>query len=363
MSKQLFRQAPLLKRSIMQRVMGQHPDENAVIEINNLLAAKPVRQITRREIDQVAQVYKTDVLSQFQLNMEEFYAVYLNHCFEDCTLSEEELQDLQHLRQLLQLDEKAVSNLHAKIGQQVYKTSFEKAVADGRLTAEEKTFLEKLEADLKLPEELAASISREVRGNFMQNYVSSIIADERLSPAEEQELEAIAANLNVTLEMNAQTKRQLQQLKLYWALENAELPVIQPGILLQKSEKCFISIPNVDWHELRTVRHHTSYSSYSTSFRVAKGFYLRSGTYTPRSYNSDEMKLIDSGTVYLTNKRIIFTGAKKNSNIRLDKVLSVRAYADGVEIGKETGKSPLLQLPERADVFCIILERLLRERV
>ncbi|ARS35790.1 hypothetical protein [Pontibacter actiniarum] len=363
MNKQIFNEAPLLKRSFMQRILRQHPEENAVIEINNLLASKQVREINSMEIDRITRTYKIDALHQFRLNMEEFYAVYLNHCFEDCVLSEEELQDLRHLRQLLQLEERTVNFLHSEIGQKVYKSSFERAIADGRLTEEEKEFLNKLEADLKLPEALVNSISKEVRSVFVQSYVSSIIADERLSPEEERELEAIAANLNVTLETDEQTKRQLQQLKLYWALENTELPAIQPDILLQKSERCFISIPGVDWHELRTVRHRTSYSGYSTSFRVAKGFYLRSGSYTPRSYSSDEMKLIDSGTVYLTNKRIIFTGAKKNSNIRLDKILHITPYSDGVEIGKETGKSPLLQLPNRADVFCIILERLLRERV
>ncbi|MBC5994020.1 hypothetical protein [Pontibacter cellulosilyticus] len=362
MSKHLYQTVPLAKRSLLQRLLGQHPEENAVIELNNLLASKQIQKISRQEVGQIAQTYQTDFLRQFQRNMEEFYAVYLNHCLQDNILSQDELQSLKHLRGLLQLDERTVEGLHAKIGEQVYKASFEKAVADGRITPEEKAFLEKLEADLKLPEALAKKISEEVRGTFIQNYVASIIADERLSPSEEQELEAIAANLNVTLEVNEQTKRQLQQLKLYWALENAELPSIQPDILLQKSEKCYISIPGVKWHELRTVRHRTSYSGYSTSFRVAKGFYLRSGSYTPRSYSTDEMKLIDSGTLYLTSKRLIFAGSKKNSIIHLTKILSITPYSDGLEIGKDTGKSPLLQLPNRTDVFSIMLERLLRER-
>ncbi len=74
------------------------------------------------------------------------------------------------------------------------------------------------------------------------------------------------------------------------------------------------------------------------------------------------MKLIDTGTLYLTNKRIIFTGTKKNSNIRIDKVLDFTPYTDGVEIGKDTGKSPTLQMTQNADIFCMILERLLNER-
>jgi len=213
-----------------------------------------------------------------------------------------------------------------------------------------------------LPKELADKISADTRTAFIQNYVNNIISDQRLSPDEEKELDAIAKSLDVDIKLNDETRAQLQKLKLYWALENLELPGVQTQIVLQKSESCFIIIKNVDWHELRSVRQRNSYSGYSTSFRIAKGFYLRSGSYKPAIHTTDELKLIDSGTLYLTNKRIIFTGIKKNSNVRLDKILNITPYSDGLEIDKETGKSPVLILPERADIFCIILERLLRER-
>jgi len=42
--------------------------------------------------------------------------------------------------------------------------------------------------------------------------------------------------------------------------------------------------------------------------------------------------------------------------------LNITTYIDGLEITKETGKSPLLIMPERVDIFCIVLERLLREK-
>jgi hypothetical protein len=145
------------------------------------------------------------------------------------------------------------------------------------------------------------------------------------------------------------------------ALENLELESVHSDINLQKGEECYVIIDSANWHELRSMRQRVGYSGYSTSLKVAKGFYLRSGSYNTRSYSTDEMKLIDTGTLYLTNKRIIFTGSKKNSNIRLNKILNITPYIDAVEIDKETGKSPVLALPDRADVFCIILERLLRE--
>ncbi len=145
-------------------------------------------------------------------------------------------------------------------------------------------------------------------------------------------------------------------------MENLALPVVQPDIVIQKNEVCHIQIKDVNWYELRNVRQSVRYSGYSTNIKIAKGFYLRSGSYSPKSYSQDIMKLIDSGTLYLTSKRFIFMGTKKNTNIRIDKILNFTPFTDGVEIGKETGKCPTLQMKHNADIFCMMLERLLNER-
>jgi len=362
MSNNLFQTIPLSNTSFFQRLFKQLPQENAVIELNNLFASKQVLEITTTDFKDIEERYKISMNKEFKLNLEEFYAVYLNHCLADKVLNDDELKELNHIKHTLNLDDKTIDKLHSKIGEIVYKKSFEEAVADGRLTKDEEDFLNKLETTLRIPKELADKISSETRIAHLENYVTQIVADQRLSPAEEQEMQAIANSLNINVQLNEQTKEQLRKLKLYWALENLDLPIIHSDIAIQKSEVCHLKISNVSWYELRSVRQRVSYSGYSTSFKVAKGFYLRSGSYRPQSYSVDTMKLIDTGTLYLTNKRIIFTGTKKNSNIRIDKILDFTPYTDGVEIGKDTGKSPTLQMTQNADIFCMMLERLLNER-
>jgi hypothetical protein len=362
MNGNLYQQKPLTKPSLFQRLFKQQPQENAVIELNNLLASNELLTISSKNFEEIESRYRLKLNKEFKLNLEEFYAIYLNHCLADKELNEQEVSELNHLKRLLNLDDKTIDKLHSKIGEVVYKKSFQEVVSDGRLTKEEEEFLNKLENTLRLPKELAEKISSETRIAFIENYVAQIVSDQRLSPAEERELQAIASSLNVNVQLKEQTKEQLRKLKLYWALENLDLPIIQPDIIIQKSEVCHFKIPNVNWYELRSVRQRVNHSGYSTSFRVAKGFYLRSGSYRPQSYSVDTMKLIDTGTLYLTNKRIIFTGTKKNSNIRIDKIIDFTPYTDGVEIGKDTGKSPTLQMAQNANIFCMILERLLNER-
>lgn len=360
MNQVVYQNVPFKGRSFFQRLFGQHPEENAVIELNNLLAARPIKEIRVNDIAQIEEQYKISLEKEFSLNLQEFYAVYLNQCLQDKILSDEELDELKHLKKILALDDKIIANIHSKIGGLVYKQSFEKAVSDGRLTKTEEAFLDKLETDLCLPKALTDKISSETRQTFISNYLHTVIQDQRFSPNEEKEIRAISNSLNIELKIDGKTKQILEKLKLYWALDNLELPVVEVDIVLQKNEKCHIRIENVKWYEIRSVRQKTV-SKGPSNFRGAKEFYLNSSSYKSRSYNTGQMKLINTGNVYLTNKRIIFTGNEKNSNIRLEKILNIIPYSDGVEIGKETGKSPILHLLGRSDVFCMILERLLRE--
>ncbi len=357
-----FQTIPLTPQSFLQRIFKQDAVENAIIELNNLLAINAIKEIKQSDIEEIERRYGTSFIKNFRLNLEEFYATYLNYCLIDRTLSDEEISDLKHLKSLFQFEDRTVELLHIKIGEKIYRKSFSEAVSDGRLSSNELAFLEKLEQDLKLPKKLAEKISAEVRTNYFSNYVATATADMRLSPDEEDEMEAIAKSLDINVKVENKTQMQLLQLKKYWALENLDIPSVQNNLALQKGEKCYMNIRNVSWNELRTVRRNIGYSGLSTSFRVAKGVYLTSGSYTARTITSDQMTQLDTGSVYLTNKRLIFSGNRRNITVRLDKVLYITPYKDGVEIEKDSGKTPFLKFTEEIDSFCIIIERLLREK-
>lgn len=215
MNSNLYKTASLVNKIFFQKLFKQIPQENALIELNNLLATRPIKDISKNSITEIEGKYKISLIREFKLNLEEFYTVYLNHCLADRILNEQELEDLSHLKNVLGLDEKTINDLHARLGKNIYKESFQEAIADGRLSKDEQQFLDKLENTLKLPKELANKISAESRKNYIETYVAKIITDQRLSPEEEKELHAIANSLNVTLDINKQTQEQLNKLKLY----------------------------------------------------------------------------------------------------------------------------------------------------
>lgn len=56
----------------------------------------------------------------------------------------------------------------------------------------------------------------------------------------------------------------------------------------------------------------------------------------------EEFRVVDSGDVLITNKRVIYRGSKRNSSVTLDKALSIQCFEGGtLRIEKEKG-SPFI---------------------
>ena len=62
---------------------------------------------------------------------------------------------------------------------------------------------------------------------------------------------------------------------------------------------------------------------------------FRMGSVAARSESRDELRDIDRGTLVLTNKRLIFIGSKRTTNIDLRKIISITAYKDGIASQRE----------------------------
>lgn len=111
------------------------------------------------------------------------------------------------------------------------------------------------------------------------------------------------------------------------------VPITNVPIMLSKDEKCYIRIDGVNLQEERSVRVSTGgYGGFS--FRVAKGVYARTGSFGASSESHLELRLIDTGTLYVTNKRYIFDGSKKNIQGELKKIISIETYSNGIKISR-----------------------------
>jgi len=111
-------------------------------------------------------------------------------------------------------------------------------------------------------------------------------------------------------------------------------PISNPPIILKKNEEASVALSGITLREARAVRH-TRGGYAGPTIRVAKGVSFRMGSVAARSESRDELRDIDKGTLVLTNKRLIFIGSKRTTNIDLRKIISITAYKDGIASQRE----------------------------
>ena len=105
-------------------------------------------------------------------------------------------------------------------------------------------------------------------------------------------------------------------------------------VILKKNERAILVLNGISFFEPRAVRN-TRGSYGGASFRVAKGVTLRTGSFSAKSMSHDELKKVDDGMLTLTNKRMIFTGNKRTTNIDLRKIIAIEPFKDGIASQRE----------------------------
>jgi len=359
---EIYKSKSLKEPTFLQKIFGKVPAENAIVEINNLLFKHQteIEKISIDNIISIANKYKVNLNKKFKESRIELFNIYLKYCLIDEKLEDSEILQLAHLRDILLLNEKDIEKQITIETERIYEIHVKDAVSDGKLEDFEKENLEKLKNDVLISEDVADEIYGKNAKDILQKFINGAISDERLSPEEETQINEISKSLGINLSMEEKTKKELERYKLYWQIENDELPVITSDINIQKSERLHFST-YVKWLEQRRVTKRINYDGPTARIKIAKGIYYRAGSMGVHRVSEDVLQTIDSGKIYLTNKRLIFMGEKGNKTIRLNKILDIKPYTNGIDIQKETGKSPFLEFDDNVDLFSMILVRLMNE--
>jgi hypothetical protein len=276
-------------------------------------------------------------------------------------LEDFEIKSLKHIREILLLNEKDTESQIKLETEKLYEKHVKAAVGDGKLDDDEKNNLERLKKDLLISESVANKIYESSATEILKKFIDGAVSDERLSPNEEQEIAEISKSLGIELTVEDKSKEVLDRYKLYWQIENSELPVIDTDINIQKTEKLHFQT-NVKWLEQRRVTKRVNYGGPTARIKIAKGVYYRVGSVNVQRISEDVWQTIDTGKIYLTNKRLIFMGTKGNKIIAINKILDIEPFRNGIDIQKESGKSPFLEFSNNVDIFSMILVRLMDEQ-
>jgi hypothetical protein len=238
---------------------------------------------------------------------------------------------------------------------QRFKKELLAAVADGKLTGAELAKLDQLAAELGLTN---ADIGR-VRVTAYEAAFRVAKADRRISPEEERELATIKSYLQLPDSAIAKTQTEFTRLRLIWEIQHGNLPEVSAGSVILQKQEIAHWVEAARLIEERVVGRRYEGSSSGMSFRIAKGVTYRVGASRGRLVQEKANVPVSSGDLVLTNKRVVFRGDKKSFNYKLDKLLDVQLYSDGLFLTDTSGKPRVLTFAsdENTDIVGSILTK------
>ncbi len=146
----------------------------------------------------------------------------------------------------------------------------------------------------------------------------------------------VTAIIAIVAVVNAKKRREKRALLVKQAQEFIDgvkqkltLPVVSTDIMLKPGENAVYSSSSV-LYETRAVR---EYRAVHSGVRVAKGVYI--GGTSGRSLSTQQWAKLDTGCLTITNKRVVFVGAKEERAFPLDKVISVDPNLTAIVVSVE----------------------------
>ncbi|MBR4328198.1 MAG: hypothetical protein IKP73_22025 [Bacteroidales bacterium] len=103
---------------------------------------------------------------------------------------------------------------------------------------------------------------------------------------------------------------------------------------LEKGEQIIWKFDLCEYYQEVTTTTYVSKHS-GGSIRIAKGFYMRSGTTTTTPIKETEMKAKANGTLFIGTKNLYFYSTTKTVKIPYKKVVSFTPYSDGLGLQKD----------------------------
>ncbi len=356
-----FRVRALEPPTLLDRLRRRDRMSNVLVEIENRLArASKLQEVTAQEVASIANAYGVDLPRRFGDALLSLYRRHLEHCLRDRSLSAEQVEELAHLKAVLGLDDAGAERIHDEAVGRVYAEAVARAVADRRFDPEERQALEQLREALRLSAPAAARIRADAARAQVERVVEAASVGERLSPDEEAELWTLARSLEVEVHYGERTRRKLERFRLYWQIENGELPSIETPMPLQRGERGYHA-QVVDWLEPRPITRRVRSEERTLRIKLGTGSYWRMGDLGVQRAAGDAMQLGDSGKVFITSKRLLFQGAKEDRPVRLAAVRDFTAYRNGVELELNDAPNVFLEFHRDVDVFAMILGRAIRD--
>ncbi|CAN5650030.1 hypothetical protein BH23CHL2_BH23CHL2_25780 [soil metagenome] len=352
-----FQTQPFVEPGLLDRLRGRPSKKNALVELNNLLV-NGVEAVSRIDIERIQQKYGVDFGISFPGERLDMYASYVEFSYRS-RQPDERPPELPHLRALLRIPKPTAEFMEKAAAEKYYRQEVRARIANQRLDQHERQELDEIQRALDLSDGAAQAIQHDEADAVVRAYLNQSVEDAMISPDEAAEFENAVASLGLAFEFTPEERARWDRFRKYWELQLGPLQPAPVSINLQKNETCYFATP-ATWHERRHQTKTIRYSGPHARIRIAKGLYWRAGSADIQRVTQEVLHTVDdAGTLYFTDKRVIYVGRNRNTNLRLNRILDFEVYSDGIELMKDAGRNPLFLFDADIDIAALTLNRLL----
>jgi len=303
-------------RSALERLTGAKKPELAGQALRHLFATTPLSAISPSRVEELLNSYGLKGDDATTLTRDLWRSAFESFLV-DGRLDRLEQDCLLRLRRLLDIGEDVALTVERDLTGTRFQRAMSAATADGQLTEAEFQQLRELATQLALDSRRINVNVRDTRRNLIPAHVTNILADGIASPDELAELERRLAEADATL--SPELKAQVETASARWKTKFAPLTPISVSIALDPGEVCLLQAATT-WSEMRKRR--------------------------VRGQSYDELVALESGSLYVTNRRALFKGTTKSSVLSFDDIVGFTTFLDSLRLERRKGKHIFFMLSQ-----------------
>jgi hypothetical protein len=244
-----------------------------------------------------------------------------------------------------------------------YKNAFQNILNGPGEFAEKREQLRSLSRSIPLPDKVMDNLNTIIWGEVLMQEIKflgeTLDGEIIISPEGVKQYNQVAVELDLHLANYPAVLAAFNRAQRYYTLMKGQLTPIECNLELG-SEVCYWMQP-VDLLQVKRTVVRRNYGGFSSSIKIFGSLRYRIGSFDVQRETEDKLTKIDSGTAIFTDQRVIFNGEYKNINFKLNKVLDIKEYSNGVEIGKDSGGDVFLSFTQGAGDATALLKRLVRD--
>lgn len=169
----------------------------------------------------------------------------------------------------------------------------------------------------------------------------NFLKDGLISDDEQRKIDEYVTSLalplnNLPVQLRGSEIEKISQASVLKNFERGILPPknISTPILLGRNESILWAFNGVSLYEEKIEREWVGRNR-GMSFRICRGVYYRTGGSKGHAVEHSSMQQFGIGTLYVTNKNLIFHSMMKATKIPYKKIVGITPYSDGIEIHRD----------------------------